>query len=433
MTSAPGLFWLPMRRYLQFLTIVLMGLAVAGCRQKQPNEAITLITDPGAKAFAVTERLVREFEAQTGQRVRVINSPADATDRLSQYLQYLGGKSPDIDVYEIDVVWPASLQNHLVDLRPAVTTETQAFLPQLIANDTVGSRLVALPYYLDLPLLYYRQDLLRKHGFKKPPRTWDELTTTAAVIQDAERNQGDGELWGYVWQGRAYEGLTCNALEWQVSDGGGQIVGEDGAVEVDSPGAVGAMERAAGWVGTISPPGVTMYAEEEARQLFQTGHCVFMRNWPYAFSLVNGAESPVAGKVSTAPLPAGSSGRTASTLGGGQLAVSKYSKHREGAIALVKFLTSARAQKLQALESSRLPTRTALYGDPEIGAAFPFMAAMRESLDSAVARPSNATGIDYNEVSTYYFQHVHQVLTKEKSAAESMRSLQDLLQKVLAK
>ena len=144
-------------------------------------------------------------------------------------------------------------------------------------------------------------------------------------------------MWGFVFQGNAYEGLTCNALEWVESNGGGQIIEPDGTISINNPNAAAAVEMAKGWVGTISPPGVLAYQEEEARGVWQTGNAVFMRNWPYAYSLGNGDDSPIKGKFDVTTLPAGSGegARSAATLGGWNLAVSKYSEHPEAAIELV--------------------------------------------------------------------------------------------------
>ena len=130
---------------------------------------------------------------------------------------------------------------------------------------------------------------------------------------DAERAEGKGDLWGYVWQGSAYEGLTCNALEWVKSNGGGQIIEPDGEITIFNDNAVAALEMAKGWVGTISPPGVLSYMEEESRGVWQTGNAVFMRNWPYAYALGNGDDSPIKGKFDVAPLPSGGGD---GTLGG---------------------------------------------------------------------------------------------------------------------
>lgn len=414
-----------------FVVILLVLPAFIACKQRAVDtRTITVLLDPGAISFDLNQELVREFEQQTGYRVRLLKAAVDSSQRLSQYLQYLGAESPDIDIYQVDVIWPATLEHHLLDLADAFTTESQQFLPALIDNNTVDGRLLAIPWYLDLPMLYYRTDLLAKHGFDQPPATWDELTTMAAAIQQAERAGGNPNIWGYVWQGMAYEGLTCNALEWQLSENGGQIVAPDGTIEVNTPGAIRAFERAADWVGTISPPGITMYAEEEARQTFQTGNAVFMRNWPYAFALVNSDDSPVRGNVATAPMPGGS-GESAATLGGWQLAVSRYSRNTTAATELVRFMTGPRVQKEQAILASRLPTRTDLYADGDIARAYPFLVTLKDTLDAATQRPSAVTRADYNEVSTYYYQAVHQILTGQQTAAESLGDLDRLLRKIL--
>ena len=159
------------------------------------------------------------------------------------------------------------------------------------------------------------------------PKTWDELTATAQNIQDGERAAGKADLWGFVWQGNAYEGLTCNALEWVKSYGGGQIVEPDGTISINNEKAVEALETAKGWVGTISPEGVLAYQEEEARGVWQTGNAVFMRNWPYAYGLGNGDDCAVKGLFDVTTLPVGGEGDTsAATLGGWNVAVSKYSQ-----------------------------------------------------------------------------------------------------------
>src|SRR3546814_13682858 len=74
-------------------------------------------------------------------------------------------------------------------------------------------------------------------------RTWRDLTDTTRAIVAAEQAAGDGDLQGFVWQGRAYEGLTCNALEWIASQGGGSIVDADGEVTIDNDEAAAALDR----------------------------------------------------------------------------------------------------------------------------------------------------------------------------------------------
>ena len=119
------------------------------------------------------------------------------------------------------------------------------------------------------------------------------MTETARFIQKAERDAGNSRMWGYVFQGRAYEGLTVNALEWLDSFNAGTIVDLDGKITVNNPRAAEALTLAASWINDITPQGVLNYSEEECRGVFQSGNAVFMRNWPYAWPLMNAQDSPV--------------------------------------------------------------------------------------------------------------------------------------------
>lgn len=369
------------------------------------------------------------WASQTGHTVKVVSTPNSSSERLALYQQLLSAQADDIDVFQIDVIWPGLLAEHLVDLKPYTNEVIDRYYPAMIANNTVDGRLVAMPWFASVGVLYYRLDLLQKYG-ESVPTTWDDLAPVARRIQAAERAAGHDDLWGYVWQGRAYEGLTCNALEWIASDGGGTIVEPDGKVTVDNPAARRALARAASWVDTISPPGVLNYAEEEARGLFQAGHAVFMRNWPYAWALAQGADSPVRGKVGVAPLPGGKQHNSLSTLGGWQLAVSRYSRHPAIAADLVRFLTSADEQKRRAIKGSLNPTLPALYRDAEILAAAPFFGDLEDIMRTAVPRPSSVTGRRYNQVSHGFWTAVHQVLTGKQAPETSLAGLQGRLDRL---
>src|SRR6185295_18263644 len=235
-----------------------------------------------------------------------------------------------------------------------------------------------------------------------------------------------------VWQGRAYEGLACNALEWIASYGGGGIVDAEGKVTIDNPQAAQALETAKSWIGTISPRGVLSYAEEESRGVFQSGNAVFMRNWPYAWALANAADSPVKGKVGVAVLPQGdgSDARHAAALGGQHLAVSRYSAHPKEAADLVRYLTSAQEQKRRALEGSFNPTLRSLYTDSELVAANPFYKDFLPIVDSAVARPSTVTGRRYNQVSSAFVRAVHDALSGQGAASASLVDLNKELERL---
>ncbi|NDJ85074.1 MAG: extracellular solute-binding protein, partial [Chloroflexi bacterium] len=296
--------------------------------------------------------------------------------------------------------------------------------------DTVDGRLVALPLRIGFGMLYYRTDLLEKYGYDGPPMTWDELEEMAQTIQDGERDAGNADFWGYVWQGNAYEGLTCNALEWQVSNGAGNFISPDGEIQVNNEQAIAAFERAAGWVGTISPPGVTGYQEEDARAVWHVGNAAIMRNWPYAYATsLNDDDSAVQDVFDVAPLPQGAGERSAATLGGWHMGVSRFSEQPAAAAAFVIYFTSTESQKEYALATTSPPAMAALYEDPDIQAAMPF--ASPEVVAGTVARPSSSTKANYNAASTLYFNAVHSILTGEEDADVAMELLELDLQELL--
>jgi trehalose/maltose transport system substrate-binding protein len=389
------------------------------------SRAETLSISCGAvgQELEVCRAGVQAWERKTGHTVRLVSTPNSSSERLALYQQLLAAQARDIDVLQIDVVWPGILAPHLLDLAPYARDRFDAHFPSLVANNSIGGRRVAMPWFSDAPMLYYRRDLLEKHGLR-PPATWRELTDTAKRIQDAERAAGNPRLWGFVWQGRAYEGLTCDALEWIASHGGGTIVEADGRISVDNPRAAAALTLAAGWVGTISPDGVLNYAEEEARGVFQSGLAVFMRNWSYAWPLVNGEDSAVHGKVGVTRMPAGDGGFSAATLGGWQLAVSRYSAHPTLAADLVLHLTSRDEQRRRAIAGAYNPTIADLYRDPAVLRANPFYEILAQSFDNGVPRPSAATGHRYNRVSSAFQTAVHAVLSGRSDADTALRSLE---------
>ena len=354
---------------------------------------------------------IDEWSKRTGNTVHIVSAPNSATERLALYQQLLAARAGDIDVFQIDVVWPGILARDLVDLTEAAASSAADHLPTMMKSATVDGRLVAMPWFADAGLLYYRKDLLEAAG-RPVPRTWAELGDTAKLVQARQREAGDAGFWGYVWQGRAYEGLTVNALEWIASSGGGTIIDDAGTVTIENPNAERALGIAAGFVGTISPRGVLNYTEEETRGVFQSGHALFMRNWPYAWALGEDKDSAVKGRIGFAPLPAGEPNEaTRAVLGGQMLAVSSYSANKDLAIDLVMFLTGREEQKRRALSGSLNPTIPALYDDEEIRRDAPFIAQLRPIFEHAVARPAAVTKGSYNKVSARFFDTVHQVLS----------------------
>jgi trehalose/maltose transport system substrate-binding protein len=396
-----------------------------------PKEAVEVAVSCGSvgKEFETCKEGVEAWEKKSGNKVKLVSSPTSSSEKLAVAQQLLGAGASDVDVFSVDVVWPGILGSFFLDLKQYSKGAENDHFPALVANNTIDGKLVAMPWFVDAGLLYYRKDLLDKYS-EKVPTTWAELTATAKKIQDAERKAGNKGMEGFVFQGKAYEGLTCDALEWVASFGGGTIVEPDGKISINNPQAIAALDLAGSWMGSITPTGALNYEEEDARGAFQSGNAVFMRNWPYAWALAQDDKSAVKDKVGAAALPKGEGGRTAATLGGWNLSVSKFSKHPAEAADLVLFLTGAAEQKRRAISAAFHPTLPSLYSDKDVLAANPFFASLSDTFKGTVPRPSTVTGEKYNQVSSAFFNAVHAVLTKQKPAKDALAELATNLERL---
>ena len=406
--------------------------ALLGSPQPVLAAELTVACGPSGTDVSYCFKYAQAWAQKTGHTVRNFSPPSSVPDKLALYRQLFAAQSADIDVLQIDLVWPGLLKDHLFDLLPFARAEvTQHFKP-LIDGNTVQGKLVALPWYTDAGVLYYRKDLLAQHG-QAVPQTWKQFHEVAKRIQTAERARGHSDFHGFMFQGKADEGLTCHALEWIASSGGGQVLGASGEITVRNPAAAAALDMAAKWIGDIAPLGVLNHEPEDSRGVFQNGHALFMRNWPYAWALMQKDDSPVKDKVGIAPMPGLLAQGGRSAVGGWQLGVSRYSKHPELAADLVLYMTSAAVQRERAIGGGFNPTRPDLYLDKEVIAANPHMPVLNAIISQGVIRPSTATGLKYPQVSQSVWYAAHDVLSGRMHGEEAMARLEKRLLRIKRK
>ncbi|RCL03331.1 MAG: trehalose/maltose transport system substrate-binding protein [Candidatus Tokpelaia sp. JSC161] len=364
------------------------------------------------------------WEKKTGNKVTLVPMPASSSDQFAQYRLWLSTGASEIDLYQTDVVWAGQLANYFVDLKKPAQHLIKEHFPQVIESQIVNGKLVALPVFGDAPALYYRKDLLKKYK-RAVPKTWQEMTETAKIIQNGERAAGNPNMWGYIWQGNSYEGLTCNTLEWIYSFNGGRILDKNGRITVNNKQSNEALQMVSSWIGTISPQGVLAYMEEETRGIWELGNAVFMRNWSYVYPLSEEEGSAVKGKFDVAPMPSGGPGMpAAATLGGWNVAVSKFSTKQKEAIDLALYLASYEGQKNIVMNGGNLPTIPSLYDNSEIAIKIPMVPRWKNVFLSTVARPSVQTKNKYNEVSSKIWSSVHDALSGHKSIMENLDILE---------
>lgn len=393
----------------------------AAIKAKYHGQKITFVGDSVGNGHVRDLALAKRFTKDTGIKVNVVPHPAASDQAYSDLVRNFSQKSSSIDVAMIDVVWPGAFAPYLVDLKPKLGKQSKIHAPGIVAADTVGGKLVAMPWFGDFGLLYYRTDLLKKYGYSKPPTTWSQLFAMAKKIQTGEQKTNPS-FYGFVFQGNAYEGLTCNALEWIASAGGGHYI-DNGKASINNPRAQTILDAMRAQIGKTTPRGVTSYQEDQTEHAFDNGDAAFARNWPYQYGIGATAGSKVQGKFSVAPLPHGATGKSVATVGGWQLAVSKYSKHKDATIEFVRYMTSKPVEKFDAITNSNVPTIPSLAKDKQVYKTNPYLKPATASV-ARVARPSKFLKTHYNEASKAIFQGINQILngTPAKSVLPSLQS-----------
>jgi multiple sugar transport system substrate-binding protein len=359
-------------------------------------------------------KLFNEKFADQGLEAKVVEFPASADEQRTQFVQRQEAKAADCDVFRSDVIWTAEFasQGWLYDLTPYVESIKDRFIPAPLETATYDGKIWGAPSYTNAGLMYYRTDKVQEM-----PATWQELYQVAA-------DEG-----GIVFQGAAYEGLTCDWLELAFA-AGGSVLSEDGKkATIDSPENVAATKLMADAVKSgAAPKAVATYMEPESLTAWQTGKYAFMRNWPYAYALSE-EEPKLKGKFKVAPLPEFEGKGTAGILGGANSVISTYSKNPGGALALVDFLSSQEWQTILTAKYSVPSPLKATYDEPEVQKAIPFYEELRRGIEAAKARPVSPV---YPQISQAIYKNVNPALSGQKSPEDAMKDAQADIEQALA-
>jgi multiple sugar transport system substrate-binding protein len=357
-------------------------------------------------------RFNKKFKAQ-GLSVKAVEFPASADEQRSQFVQRQEARSGDCDVFASDVIWTAEFasQKWLYDLTPYMETIKDRFIPATLESATFEGKLWGVPKNAQAALIYYRTDRV-----ESAPATWQELYEQAAA-------KG-----GVVFQGAAYEGLTCDWLELAFA-AGGTVLSEDGKkATIDSPENVEATQLMVDVIKNGgAPKAVSTYMEPESLQAWQTGKYAFMRNWPYAYPLSQ--DTPrLKGKFAVAPLPKFEGAGAAGILGGANHVISAYSKNPGGALAVIDYLASQEWQTPYMAKYAEPSPLTATYEAPAVKKAIPFSAELKQGIEQAKARPVSPV---YPQISQAIYNNVNQALSGQKSPEDAMKQAQSDIEKAL--
>ena len=359
---------------------------------------------------------VAEFnKANPGLTAKLLEFPESADEQRNQFIQRERAKSADCDAFESDVVWTAEFasQKWLLDVTPYIEKRKSEFVPSTLSSVDYQGKIWGVPRVSDAGLLYYRKDQV-----KSVPATWQD------VYKQAKAGNG------IVYQGAAYEGLTCNFLEIAFA-AGGKILSDDGKKSViDSPENLKALEFMVNGIkdGAASKANTT-YMEEEARRTFEAGKATFERQWPYAYALGNMKGSKVKGKFAVAPYPPFAGGGKAAILGGHNSVISAYSKNPGGALKLIDYLTSEKRMTRNAVKFSKTPVLAASYADPAVKKALPFIDELKQAVEQAKSRPVSPV---YSQISQAIYKNVNNALSGSTDPKAALSKAQKDMDKALA-
>jgi trehalose/maltose transport system substrate-binding protein len=405
-------------------------LGAAGCGGGEQSGGATEIYFTSAPdESGTTEKLINMFNDKNKGKYKVIfrQGNADTGQRFDKLRTEMQAGGEDLDVILGDVIWTAQLADSgwIHDLSDRFTgSQQKEFLPGSVEAITYKGKAFGMPWFTDTGLLYYRKDLLEKSGFDGPPKTWDELKQMTTKVR-----QDSGTKFGFVFQGARYEGGVCDGMEFIWTHGGEVLDPQDPTkVVVDSPEAIAglATERSMITDG-ISPQAVSVYKEDESAGAFLNGDAVFLRNWPYVYALVGTSDYPKlkTDQVGVSELPSADGEPGNGTVGDQPFYISSSSKNPDAAWTFIQFLTAPEQQKLRAVEGAFLPTRTALYDDPEIQKKVPVVPLASEALQHTRPRPVSPY---YSDMSLEMQEQFNASLAGDISPEEAAKTLKQQLE-----
>jgi multiple sugar transport system substrate-binding protein len=361
---------------------------------------------------------VKEFEQKNPDiRINLVEGPFDTNLVENLYTSaFLLGDSP-YDIINMDIVWVPKFAaaGWVMDLTDRISPEQLSkFIPGNVEGGRYRGKLYRIPHASDAGMLYYRKDILKQAGIPAP-KTFEEM------VKISQNLQKQGKItWGYLWQGKQYEGVSAMFVEVLSGFGGFWANPQTFEVGLDKPEAIQAVEFLKNTIASgISPPGVTTYGEEETRLLFQNGKALFLRNWPYVWKLANAEGSNVRGKIAIEPMLSSTGKTGGSCLGGWGWGIAKTSKHPEQAWKAIQYLTSEETQRKFILQTGLVPSYKSLFTNKEIVAKYPHYPQLLKVVEQPVLRPPIA---QYAQASDILQRYLSSAFTGRMSAEQAMKA-----------
>lgn len=413
----------------QWLSVALVAAGLSG-QAAMAETKIRVFSGGQNQRPDLMRKLFDAYQAQNPGTTIEIETGGATSELQRQYLStVLNAKDTAIDIYMIDIVNPSQYFNagwlEPLDSYVGGAAALKPYLPVYSQANLVNGKVAALPAFADAMFMYYRKDLLEKHGVKEP-KTWDELTAAAKKITEAEKNPS---LQGLSIQGAPIEGAVCTFLLPYWSQGK-QFNDASGKLTLDKEAATKGLDM---WLKMVDAGVLKKNIAEVTTPVtvneFKAGQVVFAINWGFAWDVFkDAADSQVKGKVGVMPLPAVAGGKSATCVGGWQWAVSAFSKNKPAAAQLVKYMSTPEASKFLAREGSLLPVFQSVYTDAEVLKQAPWFKDAANVIIAGQARPISS---QYGQVSDVVRTNTNAALARTKTPTEAVNDIEGRLNRVM--
>lgn len=333
----------------------------------------------------------------------------------------LRSRNSRVDIFAVDQIWIPRFAKWAEPLERFFSEdELKKLLPQALRTCVYNDTLFAIPFFIDVGVLYYRKDLIEKldngkevENKLKEGITWNELIG----LKDKFKSE-----YLYVFQGDAYEGLICNYIEILGRENG---IYENGKFDVYNYHTITGAHRLVDFIykHKITPVEVAEFDESKSYEYALENDIPFFRGWPTTIKYSNlvSRSTRKLNLLSPAPLPKDSTGFSGSAIGGWNFILSSFSSVKEEAITFIKFVLSEEIQKLNYESGSYLPIVKSFYSDDELVSNHPRLGEFKRIIENGVHRPAD---YNYTKISDVLSFYLNKALKKELTVEEALKNAQ---------
>lgn len=378
------------------------GVLLSGCSDTEDVPVLTWYINPDDGGQATLAQQCSE-ESEGAYQIQTSLLPADAPSQREQLARRLAAGDASLDIMSLDPPFiPELAEPGFLAPVPAETADatTEDTLEGALAGAMWNDELVAVPFWANTQLLWYRESVAEAAGLNMDePVTWDQVIEAALEQEKLLGVQGIRAESMTVWLNALVESQDTSIL----------VDPEAAAVDVATNFPTEEGSKAAEIIGTIGSeglagPGVASMDENQSMLLFQGDEGSFMVNWPFVWAATNASveegvlDEALVDDIGWTQYPrVDEDTASAPPLGGINLGVGAESEHQDLAFDAIECIVEPENQTEYFITNGNPPSSESAYEDESLEEDYPMADAIREALQNAAPRPQTPF---YNEIST---------------------------------